>query len=202
MTNHRPFVIFALPRSRTAWLARFLTYGETVCGHDELRHMRTLGDVEAWFTQPNIGMAETAGAPWWRLLGHYAPTARVVVVRRHLDEVHDSLMRIDGVRFDPDAILKILVRLDRKLDQIEARLSVLSVRFDDLQNEDICAAIFEHCLPYRHDHEHWARLDQTNVQADLRAMMRYMEAYMPAYGTLIRDAVCKTVRIMARKVSA
>ncbi len=29
----RPFVVFGLPRSRTAWLSRFLTYGDWVCGH-------------------------------------------------------------------------------------------------------------------------------------------------------------------------
>jgi hypothetical protein len=90
--------------------------------------MRSLDDVQAWFSQPNIGTAETAGAPWWRLLDRFAPDARVLVVRRPRDEVAESLMSIPGTQFDRDKLDAILLKLDRSLDQIEARLpNVLSV---------------------------------------------------------------------------
>lgn len=36
------FVVFSMPRSRSAWLARFLSYGDWHCGHDEIRHFRSL----------------------------------------------------------------------------------------------------------------------------------------------------------------
>ena len=132
-----PFVVFYLPRSRSAWLSQFLTYGEWVCGHEELRHMRSIDDVQAWFSQPNIGTAETAGAPWWRLLDKFAPNARVLVVRRPRDEVAKSLMKIAGTQFDRAGLDALLLKLDRSLDQIEARLpNVLSVSFDSLNEED------------------------------------------------------------------
>ena len=57
--------------------------------------MRMLSDVQAWLSQDAVGTAETAGAPWWRLLPRYRPDARVVVVRRPVREVVDSLMRIE-----------------------------------------------------------------------------------------------------------
>lgn len=166
------FVVFALPRSRTAWLSRFLSYGEWTCGHEELRHMRSLDDVKSWLSQPCTGTVETSAAPFWRLL---PPGMKVVTVRRSVDEVVASLARLG---FDPGAMLPLMRRLDAKLNQIEAREpNVVSVRSQDLDNEAVCAGLFEHCLPYRHDTAWWARWAPVNVQCDMRAMVRYAFAY-------------------------
>ena len=132
-----PFVIFALPRSRTAWLSHFLSYGGWLCGHDEARHMRGLGDVKAWFAQPNTGTVETAIAHWWRLLPSLAPHAKVVVIRRPVAEVVDSLMRIPGCQFNRALIASAMTRLDRKLEQIATRIpGALSVGYADLDSEE------------------------------------------------------------------
>lgn len=197
---HAPFVVFALPRSRTAWLARFLTYGDWVCGHEELRHMRSLDDVRTWFSQPCIGTAETAGAPWWRLLPRFAPDCHVLIVRRPVQDVVESLMRLPGCAFDHERLTVAMTRLDRKLDQIAARVpNVLSVTFADLGCEKVAAAAFEHCLGLPHDHAHWAKWDPLNVQCDMRAMMRHFEAYRPAIDKLAQQAKQQTVAAMARK---
>lgn len=173
-----PFLVLGLPRSRTAWLSRFLSYGDWVCGHEELRHMRSIEDVATWFAQPCIGSAETAAAPWWRLLDRLAPGARILVVRRPVDDVVASLMRFPGLTYDLPRLHAHMRALDRKLDQIEARVpNVLSVRFCDLGREDVCAKAFEHCLPYRHDPLHWATFSPINIQIDMRAMMRYFTAH-------------------------
>lgn len=179
-----PFLVLGLPRSRTAWLSRFLTYGDYICGHEQARHFRTLGDVSAWFSQPCIGSAETAAAPFWRLFDKFAPGLKVVVVRRDPGEVVDSLMRLP-VEFDRDILAREIHKLDRKLDQVAARVpGAITVQFDELDREDNCARVFEHCLPYSHDHEHWARLSAINVQADMRGLMRYMVAYREPLGKL------------------
>lgn len=185
MISGRGYVIFALPRSRTAWLSHFLTYGDWTCGHEQLRHMRTLDDVKAWFSQPCTGTAETAGAKWWRLLDSHAPGVKVVTIRRPVGEVVDSLMALPGCTFDRDLLTQGMIAFDRKLDQIEARIpGVLSVRFDELADEATCAAIFEHCLPYAHDSARWAALAPINIQIDMRAAMRYCDAYAPAMAKL------------------
>lgn len=193
-----PFVVLGLPRSRTAWLSRFLTYGEWVCGHEELRHMRSLDDVEAWFSQPCIGTAETAAAPWWRMLDRFAPGARIVTVRRPVDEVVDSLLRIPGLSFDYAQLVATMTKLDRKLDQIEARMpNVLSVPFADLADEGACAQVFVHCLPYSHDRKHWAALSVQNIQIDMRAMMRYFRAYSAPMNKLAAIAKHRSLTAMA-----
>ena len=178
-----PFFVFGLPRSRTAWLSKFLTYGRWTCGHEELRHMRSLEDVRSWLSIPYVGTAETAAAPFWRLLVKYQPDARIVVVRRPVAEVVKSIMAIDtqdaGV-FDRAALTHAMQRIDAKLDQIAARApNVMEVWFEDLAKEETCATVFEYCLPYKHNHLHWSNLDVENVQCNFPALMRHMRAFAP-----------------------
>jgi hypothetical protein len=164
--------------------------------------MRSIDDVQAWFSQPNIGTAETAGAPWWRLLDKFAPNARVLVVRRPRDEVAESLLKIAGTQFDRAGLDALLLKLDRSLDQIEARLpNVLSVSFDSLNEEDTCAAVFEHCLQQPHDLDHYARMAPVNIQINLPAMMRHYNAYAPAMEKLASIAKHQTITAMAPKVN-
>lgn len=189
------FLVFGLPRSRTAWLARFLTYGDWFCGHDELRHCRSLDDVRAWLSQPNTGSVETAAAPFWRMAMRLAPGARVVVVRRPVAEVVASLQRL-GL---PDLTTE-MTRLDAKLQQIVARVpGALEVQFADLADEATCARVFEHCLGVPHDPEWWRLLAPMNLQIDFRALLRYAAAYKPALEKLARHARQQELAAMARR---
>lgn len=177
-----PFIVYALPRSRTFWLSRYLSFGGWHCGHDELRHCRSLDDVKSWFSQPCTGTIETLAAPWWRLAQTLCPTIRTVVLRRPVSEVVESLAR-QG--FDPALMLPMMTRLDRKLDQIAARVpGVVSVSFADLATEEGCARVFEHCLPFRHDPEWFALMAPKNLQISFPPLIRYMQAYQPQLGKL------------------
>lgn len=183
-----PFVVLGMPRSRTAWLARFLSYQDWFCGHDQLRYMRGMGDVKAWLTQANTGTCETGGAPFWRLLQGMCPEARVVVVRRPVEEVMESLWKL-GLRVDQGALRARLVGLDRKLEQASARLpGALSVSFAELANESACAAVFEHCLPHPHNPEWWKLVSGINLQINFPATVRYMQANSQAINVLVAQA--------------
>lgn len=175
-----PFLILALPRSRTRWLAAYLTYPPFSCGHEEARHWRNIADVRAWLSQPNTGTCETAIVRWWRLIPKLHPSLKIVVVRRPIDECVESLMRLDlggDFNFDRSRLRVALIKHDRALDTVERHLSPLVVRFKDLDQEDVCGAIFEHCLGMPHDHGWWSRWAPLNVQCDLRAILRYSRAY-------------------------
>ena len=190
-----PFIIYALPRSRTFWLSRFLSYGGWTCGHDEIAHIRSLEDVKAWLNLPATGTVETAGAPWWRLVQEMRPDIRTVVVRRPIaDAMHDLLTRT-GQAFDEAALWAQMRRLDAKLDQVERRVpGVLSVGFDDLNAEAACAAVFEHCLPFRHDPAWWAALAPIRLTINFPAQMRYYQAHA---GQLQRAANSAKQHILA-----
>lgn len=173
--DHPPFVVFSLPRSRTFWLSRFLSYGGWECGHDELRHCRGMDDVRSWLAQPATGTVETAAAPFWRLLPTFRPDARVVVLRRPVAEVVESLARLG---FDRTAMVRIMRRLDAKLDQIEARMpGVLSVQASALDDEETCRRVFEHCLPFPYDPAWHAAMAPLNLQTNMAATVRYAAAH-------------------------
>lgn len=176
-----PFVVLGLPRSRTFWLSRFLTYRDWSCGHEELRHLRSLDDARLWLSQECVGTCETAASPWWRLLLKYRPDVRIVIVRRPVAEVVDSLLSIDmgsAGSFERDSLTALMKGLDAKLAQIERRLpAALTIRFEDLRSEQICAAIFEHCLPYKHDAQRWRALSKRNMQCSMPTLLRYMAAF-------------------------
>jgi hypothetical protein len=192
-----PFVIFSLPRSRSRWLSCFLNYGDWQCGHDEIRHCRSLDDVKSWLAQPCTGSVETAGAPFWRLLLHYQPDVRIVTIRRPVDEVLRSLVAT-GVTFDA-SLGPLMRRLDHKLDQIEHRVpGVRSLTFDELQDETKCAALFEHCLPYRHDHARWQTFDQTNMQVNLHHTVRYFMAHRTQLEKVAKQAKHRMLSLMCR----
>lgn len=199
--DRRPFVIYGLPRSRTYWLSRFLSYGDWECWHEPAQQFRGVDDIRSWLSQDCTGAADTSASSWWRTVQRYRPDARILVVRRPVGEVVDSLMRLDmrGVcAFDRVALTRQMTRLDRKLDQIERRVAgVLSVNFSDIENETTCARIFEHCLPYAHDPDWWARNAAFNLQADMPALMRYQSAHRTQIDrlvTLCREDTVTTMR--------
>lgn len=195
----QPFIILGMPRSRTYWLSRFLSYGSWHCGHDELQHCRSLDDVRSWFAQPDIGTVETAAAPFWRLL---PKDAKVVTVRRPIEEVLDSVMRVLPGS-DMAAMDKLLRGVDRKLDQVEARiLGVMRVEYRYLAHESVCKTVFEHCLPYQHDHDWWTSWNAQHVSGNLAAQVRYCRAYMPQIRKMERAAKQAILAKFARQYGA
>ena len=154
----------------------FLNYGDWQCGHDEIRHCRSLDDVKSWLAQPCTGSVETGGAPFWRLLLHYRPDVRIVTIRRPVEDVVRSL-RATGVVFDA-TLEPLMRRLDHKLDQVERRApGVRSFTYEDLRTESACATLFEHCLSCQHDHARWQTFVRTNMQVNLHHTVRYFIAH-------------------------
>jgi GNAT superfamily N-acetyltransferase len=189
------FIVYGLPRSRTFWLSQFLSYREWTCGHDESRHVRSLADVDCWFSQPATGTVETAAAPYWRLI-HWKRDLPTVVVRRPVEEVMASLRRLG---MEPsEAYLR---KLEAKLTQISARVpGALTVAYADLAREDVCAKVFEHCLPYKHDPEWWRFVAPLNLQAKMHGFTRYFEAHKKQLAVASDVAKQKMLaRIVGRK---
>lgn len=179
------FVVFSLPRSRSFWLSCFLNYGDWTCGHDEIRHVRSLQDVTAWLGMSNTGTIETAAAPFWRLL---PSQTRVCVIRRPVADVVASMLRT-GVEYDEGGLWREMRKLDAKLDQIASRVpNALSLDYADLVTEDGCARVFEHCLPYAHDRNWFAAASPLNMQVNVPAMVRYFHAHQAQLANAARQA--------------
>lgn len=188
-----PFLICALPRSRTAWLSKFLSYADWTCGHESLITMRSIEDVRASYARPRTGSAETAAAPGWELLRHYVPDLRTVVIRRPVEDVVQSFLKLDlrGLATYPEGPLRAaMTRADRALDRVASQPGVLSVDYAELASEETCRAIWHQCLPYRFDGDWWAHWDAINVQMDVPNHVKYYHANLAAIERF--KGLCKT----------
>jgi hypothetical protein len=189
----RPFLILALPRSRTFWLSNFLSYRDWHCGHDELRHVRTLGDVQSWLSQPCTGTVETACAPFWRLIPAHV---RTVVVRRPVEDVINSMMAsMPPGTFDRAGMTKLMLRQEQKLNQVQKRTKALMIGFEELNSPSSCRELFEYCLPYEFDRAWWDSFSKVNLQINMPSFMRYVVAYRAQMAGAALQA--KTVTIAA-----
>ena len=199
--NPPPFLIMALPRSRTFWLSRFLSFGGWECGHDQLRFMRGVEDVKAWLGTPCFGSVETTAAPFWRLAKRWRPDLRLATVRRSPEAVMDSLTEIRGVVFQPDLLLCNLRRLDAKLDQVEARTGALRVDFAELDDPQVCKKLWQHCLgsDVAWVEEWWQAADAANVQIDFPALVRYSQANAPALASFAAIARQQSLALLRQR---
>lgn len=201
MKGTPPFIVYALPRSRTAWLSKFLSYREWRCYHEQAIYMRSVDDIKEIFSCPNTGVAETAAAQGRYLIRHAAPNIREVVVFRPVEEVVDSMMKADVsgmVTYDRHLLKKGMSYSDRVLHKIAKDKNVLSINYHDMDNPEICARIFEHCLPYSFDKIWWESLKDKNIQADIKAILRYYYKYRESVELFKR--LCKSELFRLRRM--
>jgi hypothetical protein len=135
--------------------------------------------------QPFIGSAETVAPLYWRLIPRFLPDGRVLIVRRPVSEVLESVLKQGIIGIERPRLLDNLMKIDAKLDQAEQRLpNCISVNFDELTDPEVCKIAFEHCLGLPFNMEWWKYWNQINVQANFGAMTRYIWTHMVQLGRL------------------
>jgi hypothetical protein len=156
-------------------MAAFLSYNEYRCGHEQAILLRSISDLKRLFAIPYSGTVETAAAQAWRLIKHHVPHARHVVVLRNVDDVMESMLRINTAEFsyDANALRRMLEYGDRMLHEVARQPGVLTLLSSDLDTEYGCRAIFERCLPYRFDRGWWLNLKGKNIQCNVQNYIRY-----------------------------
>jgi len=134
-----PFFIASLPRSRTAWLANFLTYGPSYCFHEPMSDC-ALGDyprlLESTGT-PFAGVADSLNCLVMEQLIDMFPRARVVVVRRNIEEVAKAVEKAFNI-----TCWEMLERMDRELDRIENAYSPLVIEYQKFDSIKIWKFLF------------------------------------------------------------
>lgn len=179
---NQPFIIYALPRSRTAWLAEFLSYKDWTCGHEQAIFLRSVSDIKRLLSLPNTGVVETAAAQAWRIIHHHVPNIKAVVIRRPIDDVLGSMVNIDlngEAHYDIPRLRKVMEYGDRMLAEIAAQPGTLSLDFADLDTWDGCKRLFEFCLPYEFDEGWWEYIRPMNIQVDVLSVIRLYHENRP-----------------------
>ncbi len=171
MSRRPPFIVLSLPRSRSAWITAFLSYGGRKCGHDLATQCESVADFAAMLRGEYAGTAETGAVVGWRAIRALMPEAKIAVVRRPVQEVHNSLARFG---LGGKLLMDELRERDAMLEQVAAVPGVRSFTFDDLEGINACQQLFEHCLGEPFEWEWWESLANVNVQVDVRDRLKYL----------------------------
>ena len=180
-----PFIIYALPRSRTFWMSKFLTYGAWKCSHDICVDMHSIAEIQEFFSRPNVGTVETGMCEGWQLAQALFPDARRVVIRRNIDDVAASLAK-HNIFIDDQ-----LISRNTRLDEISQRPNVLTVTFDQLNTEAACKAVFEHCLQIPFDRDWWLWIKDQNIQIDMKKHLEILNRNMAGIERLHKEALLR-----------
>lgn len=158
------FIVFALPRTKSYWLSRFLSYKGLVCEHDYL---------DRNFDNPwMIGTVETGQVPFWRDIKVEHPLAKTVTVRRDFDQIADSLEKLDLPVSRSDMLI-LMEYLTVCMDNVERLYpDTLAITYDDLQTEEGCKKVFEYIMEIPFDREWWLSLKDQNLQVDTIKLRR------------------------------
>ena len=172
--TQNPFIIFTLPRSRSAWLAHFLAYVKNghrlrSVGHDSFSRCGSIEQCLGLFEAdpPLAGTVETGAAFAFPVIQKRLPRARLLVVQRDPQDCLASLIR-RGMVPDPQDWAKRVQDL-----WAVSGAGVRTIGFADLDLESCCRWIWAYChdgsLPWDADwYEKWRPV---NVQIDLPARL-------------------------------
>lgn len=164
-----PFLVFALPRSRTAWLAKFLSYGDWTCEHDPSALWHSKEDLRELLQRPWTGAVDSALVFLWKEARAIRPDVKFLVVRRKRELVVEALKRLD-LTVQPE----LLDAAERKLDEVSALADTLSVSFDDLCSPFTCGLIMNHCLSQPFNPVWFKALNDVNIQVNIRETLAKM----------------------------
>lgn len=165
-----PFFITGLPRSRTAWLANFLTWDGTMCGHELMFGLtkETYADeLSKW-----SGAAETLLPIRWPEIEAVLDSSPVIVIQREPHEVAASLRRLQ------------VAKADLATEWMQGRLETFIQRFPNavvfpyrsLTREDTLQMIWQHCTGKPAQPVNRVRmLAQFNVQVTQSRFAEFLE---------------------------
>lgn len=188
-----PFVIFSLPRSRSAWLSAFLSYGGRKCGHDLAPRCASTAEFGRLLTGEYVGTAETGAVVGWRAIVKVTGCLRAVVIRRPVADVYASLGKFG---LSGQSLLDLLKERDALLDEVSAMPNVKTYSFDDLNSLESCQELFEHCLDIPFDWEWWESLATKNIQVDVAGELRYVAEHKDRIEALKAEAALVQAEIV------
>lgn len=168
-----PFFITGLPRSRTAWLANWLTTDASLVYHDVPLPMDLRGEwKQIGFSGPEL-VAE------YEAMTRLYPGAKWLVVLRAADDARQSFLRWSAGVLPPNPAFDELWRgRVEALARLTLKPNVKTVAFGDLEDCAQAAQVWHHLLPAQEfDAERWRVLNEMNVQQMLqKGMKRWQQA--------------------------
>ena len=190
----KPFLVFGLPRSRTAWLSNFLALRPGAVGHDTAIDCKSIEEFIGQFYGLDrlSGTCETGAMIAWRVLKHKMPEAKMVVIQRPTTDVAFSLGRV--------GLFPGLLELEQRKACLEAisRLErTKTFSFQQLERKDVCEYLFEFCNGEAAPKGHWEHFADFNIQVDMQKRMAKLKANAEAIAKLKASVMREVAMISA-----
>jgi len=139
------FVVFCLPRSRSAWVANFLSYDGGLCLHEPLLGCRSLDDLDDKMAATGVefvGCADTAIMAFTEQVIDRYPTARFVALLRQPDGFAAQARKMGC---SEQHICDMLERFQEAVEVLSAfGEQTLLVRSKDLGLAHVCDLLWRH----------------------------------------------------------
>jgi hypothetical protein len=183
------FIIYALPRSRSAWLAHFLNYPLSFppqpVGHCISSNCETVDEFVQAYTRGGLfGTVEIDGIVAWQVVKERLPHLKTVVIRRSIQEVYASITKLG---LPPH--LATLAELNELLNIIGSQSGVYSLNSDDLDAPTACKWLFEYCLELEFDFDWWSSLTMMNIQVKTDNIMDTKPEFDKRYTAFKQDVL-------------
>lgn len=192
----KPFVVFAMPYTRDAWIAAFLSYRDVSCLYNVSLDLKSIDAVYRLLEAPKHGLVDTSLALVWPEIVDHAPHARLVTVRRDPSVVLDEMV---SRGFDRQANAPMIERINFALDEIESLSNVLRLEYDDLGQEATAKKLFEFCLPYSWDKEWWEAGKDIPIEISAASLASKVSANAEGYQNTFGSASRYYDRRLAEK---
>jgi len=147
----KEFFILGLPRSRTAWLANFLTYDGFFCHHEALDGCLT----EYEYVEKVRGSGDASTATMLVDLEAYFPHAPKLIIERDVERSIEYGIEVFGIDMS-----EYLYQLKERLDSVKG----LRIHFDDI--DEHLGVIWEYLTGTPCDMDRANMLKNMNVQVN------------------------------------
>lgn len=170
----RNFFILSLPRSRTAWLANFLTFENSFCFHEGLLECDKVDKLKSLFASTGkqiVGNSDCGNILFLDELIKAFPDAKYVVIKRPLEEVKKEMRGMglgdwDGWTLDIS---------EKRMNEVMKDVDALIIDYHDL-DEQACKQIWDHCIGTPFNSTRWRMLDGLDIQIILQKKLEYMRS--------------------------
>lgn len=152
----KPFLIFGMPRSMTAWLSCFLTCGPVFCQHELSGKLDSPQEIAESIKKqpfPFSGLADPGALMFWKELTELLPDATLIYIRREPKESREALACIGAV--DANVLLPRYSELIRQAAGFLQSCKATILEFHDLLQEPYLRLLWGWCagsspLPEEH----------------------------------------------------
>ena len=170
------YLITGLPRSRTAWLANYLTVGSSFCYHEGLKHCFHIGDLRIMKKAPYTGNSDSSAVFFIDEIKLMFPDMKIVIINRDYKDVLKSVKK----DYDSPYTNYLVAATKTSKDYVQKHYQHLLIEFADI-NERL-DEIASYCIPSEK-----ILKERKNMLLDLK-----VEVSKDAYenvGVLVRDKI-------------